>query len=205
MVASDREGAGDGGMDAVCGFIADFIAQEFAARRAVFLSRTNAEFNEYVKAVNSFFDVSHALAFHEARATLDENDPDEAGLRDEMLERLRPRVLFLVRRYQSPSLGSIYRCYLDSGMFEPKRYYGCYFVARLEVGWRIVAHWLVCLTCAGSGQCGGTECPRCSGTGWDTLDTPPLGNLGSVLEVRRFVPPSEDGSREDYESDSPAT
>jgi hypothetical protein len=188
-------------VDEACAFMNDFIAAAYAARRAVFTARSQAEFDQAKRAVNAFFDPSGSSSFHNIWDPVDEQDASAVARRDKLLARMRPAALFLVRRYRHAALGDLYRFYLDSGQMDPVRFFECYFVARLDIGWRIVGLWGVCLSCGRTGLLAGDTCDECDGTGWSQGGDKTIGPLGPVQEVRRFLAPTEPMSRADYDQD----
>ena len=191
-------------MNDVIAFVRDYIAKDEAARRAAYGEPDESVFEEKVRTAESFFDpesghMGSGSAWDYPVAT---DSPERASAKRQTLARIRPSILFLVRRYAHSTLGDLYRAYLDDGTTGRRTgYFECVFVANTSRGLRIIARWGICLTCQGTGELDGEECHQCRGRGWEEAGGQKLGDLGPVVETHRFEAPTEEASLADYRQD----
>jgi hypothetical protein len=190
-------------VDEVIAFVQDFIAREYEARRAC-CQPDRSVFEDKRREAESFFDqeagsIGLDMAWNWAS---EKEDPDLAKALPQILARMRPDILFLVRRYRHPRWGDLYRAWVDGGTQRRRTsYLLSLFVARTPRGLRIIAKWGTCVTCRGTGVLDGEGCPECGGTGWEFAGGEQLGELGPVVEVRRLEAPTDPQSLADYERD----
>lgn len=190
-------------MDDVIAFLGEFIAREVSARRSVYTEPDDAAFEATVRAVDELFDpraggidIGRPPAFG---ATMLETLGADA-IR-QTLATIRPRLLFLVRRYRHADMGDLYRGYVDAGLDTVRtRYAESVWVTSPSAQPVIVGRWRVCLTCLGAGSLDGRACDSCAGAGWEPAGGLSIGNPGPVLDIRRLVAPSDPVSLADYES-----
>lgn len=190
-------------MDEVVEFIRRFIEKAHEAERAAYLP-DRAEFDARLRDADSSFDqTAGALGLNIAWGYKDDaTDPEMADAGRQALARMRPAILFLVRRYAHPVFGDLYRAYIDSGTKKRQTSYLYNLsVARRPDGLKIIARQGKCLTCRGSGQLDGEACYQCGGTGWEDLGGEQLGDLGPAVEVRRLEAPTDPQSLADYQKD----
>jgi hypothetical protein len=112
-------------------------------------------------------------------------------------------TLMLVRRYEHPELGTLYRAYVSGAKYpgSDPSYTTNEYVQPKKDGLKFVARYIRCTECDLSGVLNGKPCPECKGIGWTHSRGLEIGDPGRVVDVRRLDPP-EAGSidREDYDS-----
>jgi hypothetical protein len=204
MVVPDQEelaSEGNENMNEVCSFMSDFISREFAARKAAYAERDKSAFDLAADAVNACFSPKENLRFYQAWNYSEEVGTLKARARESTLANMRALKLFLIRRYEHARYGELFRCYVDNGTKQSDRYATCYFIAKLDLGWRIVAQWGICVSCMGMPNDDGPVCTDCQGNGWEPAGGARLGDLGQARQVRRFEAPLAPSNRADYDRD----
>ncbi len=70
-----------------------------------------------------------------------------------------------------------------------------------DSGLKIIAKYLICFTCDGTGEVDDEPCDDCGGLGWEHSDGLELAELGALVDVRKFRPPDDPIQQEDYRAD----
>lgn len=184
-------------MEDIIAFMQAFVAKEYEAYRTLYAEREYAVFAQRRRELDRFFSWFRGGPPYRFPDQSDEEfDAAKAAL-----DNIRPRTLFQIKQYEHPVLGNLYRSYTsDTLSTDATNYFANFFVAYDGTDRRIVAEYLVCLICQGSGEVDEDICPECNGEGWEhfggiELD---LENLGPLIAVRRLQPPDSHAQRMDY-------
>jgi hypothetical protein len=114
---------------------------------------------------------------------------------------LHARSLFAVARYEHVD-GAIYRGWMgdsEDGRRGEGMRAGCY-VRHVDGALKIITRLVVCSGCKGAGI--GTKeeaCPSCEGAGWTFDGGEEIEDPGSMVELRKLKPPSDERYHRGYE------
>lgn len=184
-------------MEDIIALMQAFIVKEYEAYRALYTEREYAIFAQRKRGLDQLFSWFRGGPPYRSPNQSDE----EFDVAKAALDNIRPRTLFQIKQYGHPALGDLYRSYTsDTLITDATNYFANFFVAYHGTDSRIVAEYLVCLTCQGSGEVDEDICPECDGEGWEhfgglELD---LENLGPLIAARRFQPPDSHAQQVDY-------
>jgi len=122
--------------------------------------------------------------------------------RDKMGKRVTQRVLFQVKKYESPEFGELFLAYL-SGEFKHDQdgYAQRLVLTQTKAGLRISSVDGLCLSCTGRGKIGEEQCSACGGRGWEHGSGRKLGTLGQLVETYKLQAPTDPTSLAEYESE----
>jgi Ran GTPase-activating protein (RanGAP) involved in mRNA processing and transport len=137
---------------------------------------------------------------------------EEARERQAQWEVMRP--LFLIRAFQHPALGTLFRAYVGSesnygSPSAPLKYSKSFFAAPVGGTLRCVASYRLCLDCNGRGKQGARKCGECNRygrkwngpwNGWKYVTGQQIQELGAPLGTLRLRAPEDPEHREEYDS-----
>lgn len=178
-------------IEAVTSFITEFINQEHEAHVAYYAERDYQTFVQKRDRFNAFFGPGLHVNMYR-----DQNESEVWFTKGaQSIDVIVPRVLFLIRRYTTPQLGDLYRCYTNYfKRYDPEAdYFTNFFVAETEAGLKIVAQY----TLDSSGEAEDL-CDR--GLCWQWKGGVKITELGELVEERKFRAPDDDTHRAEYES-----
>lgn len=185
-------------MDQVVDFMRDFIKAEHTALLSMYTERDAAGFAAKREKLDTFYapDVPSDL---KAPVTRDAAYFEQS---EAALDKVQPRVLFQIKHYHHPKLGDLYRCYLTSNVRSSKKtnYFANLYVAAQHGTLQIVAQYLICLDCDGTGKVAGQRCPECTGKGWDYFYGVQVTHPGELVDVRKLHKPDNPQQQADYDA-----
>lgn len=186
-------------LDAVVAWLHSYVAADHETEVARYVEHDQQTYVALIRNLERFFtgEVSTGLG-----ASLPTFDDDDRELFRAKADRLIPRAIFKVKRWEHPREGVLYQAYLGSST--PARqngYHQSLLVKPMAGEFTIVARYAVCRSCFATGQYDGKRCPDCSAPGWDHREGLNLKSFGDAQATRHLEAPTNPAFLPEYESD----
>jgi len=186
-------------VDVVVDFMRDFVAAEHGALMSMYTERDDTAFAAKRAKLDTFYapDVPSDL---KAPATRDAAFFKQSAA---ALDTVQPRVLFQIQHYRHPKVGNLYRVYVSDKIRAGKTadYFANLYVAEKKGKLQIIAKYLICLECEGTGKADGKKCAECKGKGWEHFEGTKIPNPGELVEVRKLHKPDNPQQLVEYEAE----
>ncbi|MEQ8996794.1 MAG: hypothetical protein RID53_09865 [Coleofasciculus sp. B1-GNL1-01] len=171
-------------MEEAITFIRNFIDKEYETWVACWSEPDNNVFRPKRSELNTLYEGDLKSDIYRPRQ-VDESYFEEGK---EQLEQTQPRIFFQVKKYQHPTHGNLYRCYVSSTLRGRSTYSTCFYLANTENGLKIVSQYNV------SSDPG-------NGISWNWRGGLKLDKLGELVEVRKFQAPTDPEHLKEYEAE----
>jgi hypothetical protein len=179
--------------------VQQFIQRDCETRLAFYTEPDNEAYQKTLAELERFYALEEGVhtGFGHRRKLTDQWQ----RMREKMGGRVAPRVLFQVKKYESPEARELFRVYLSGEFKHDQQGYGqIVSLEQTEAGLRIISIDGRCLSCMGRGKIGEEQCTACGGTGWEHGSGRKLKELGRLVEVCKHQAPTDPTSLADDES-----
>ena len=189
-------------MDEVVAFAKRYLQDLYAIELAFYEVTDDDKYQALVDKFDGYFDMVEG-----SRKERWDMPPKSVAARGIATKKeFSPGTLFLVRQYELPKLGTIYRAYTSQDRHPGYKsgYFHTLWIQRQKGGLKIVSIDSRCPDCDGTGVLNGKSCRACSGAGYHFVRGVEIGDPGAPVAVKRVEPPENPADRADYDSDAPA-
>ncbi|TCL39821.1 hypothetical protein EV210_10116 [Anaerospora hongkongensis] len=167
-------------------FIEAFLTAQYAATMAVGREDLDEEgFQQEVAKLNSYFKLDVFYPDREPPVPRRTRQPGEPAFAElaEQLQNKAVRKLFMVRAYEHPEWGVIYRIYVGTDRKKGTQYFFSYYIAKVAESYKIIAQYLI----------------NDSHTGWEWSQGLRLHKQPMIFAgVWHFTEPTKEKDQEDY-------
>jgi hypothetical protein len=192
-------GSYDLAVDEAISFLREFLDALYRVSHAKLSEPDDMKFTALVRAADAFYEGKN-FGSGGSRPLDDPPELFESEMYRTAAANLTTPQLFAIAQYQHDN-GPLYRAWTgteNTGERGSMMFYN-YYVQRREDAHKVIARYMVCLSCMGGGIRDGGICRSCESEGWEFRAGARLDNRGPLVEVRKLEAPVDPQSHPAYE------